>query len=140
MKKRILIIVTCLVALVGILYLSFRQPLIPAKTLQTKCIVGDKPIDGIDCFKPLLVSNVHYIHLPSRVKPIYQWFLIRWSTKSVSVPVAPPKGDSRFRHVHSDQIKGINLLNPKIEDSWRVVFDKNTVRFTNGNIDITVEK
>ena len=140
MKKRVLIIAACLAALIGIAYLHFSPPLFPALTARATCTVGGNPVNSVRVFAPLFVTSVHYIRLPQPVDKRYQWFLVRWSKQSVSTPIAIWKADSVFRHVHRDQIKGINLQHPKIEDTWRVVFDKTTVQFSNGKIDIEVKR
>ena len=140
MKKRILIIGASIAASIGIAYLYFAPPLIPTASLRATCTIDGKPVDGVRVFKPLFVSDVHYIRLPQPVHRYYQWFLIRWTQNSVSLPVAIWKADSAFKHVHRDQIKGVNLQNPKAEDGWNVVFDKTTVRFANSKIEIKAEQ
>ena len=140
MKKKIIIICTAIAALFLLAAIKYVAPLIPTDELRVTYECEGKTNDDTRVFVPLFASGVYYINLPQSVSAIYRWFLIKERYKSVSVPNAPREQESKLRYVHRDQILGVDLLDPKIQDKWTVGFRDTTINFSNGKLTVKAEK
>lgn len=79
--------------------------------------------------------NVPETHLDAE-RPWNRWFI--WDVRSDSVSQTWV-GESPYLHRRHDQGRGIGLLNPKMEDSWRVERSGGGIRFSNDRQTITIE-
>ena len=140
MKKKAIIICTAVLAIFAIAVISYAPPLIQTSALNVTYECEGRTNNDACVFTPLLVSGVYYIHLPQSAEQLYRWFLIKDRQEFVAVPTAIWERGHSLRYVHRDQIMGVGLLDPKIEDKWFVEFKDKTITFSNGRMTIKVEK
>ncbi len=69
-------------------------------------------------------------------RPIYRWFVWDTSTKVVSLSWVR---ETPFLHRNHDQARGIDILDAKMEDRWRLEYSRSSVRFTNERLTITIQ-
>lgn len=120
--------------LTGFFVAMFGQPLLPSRAMTfTYAVDGSTFHDG-RVTRPLGMGDAFYLQLPQAPKPLYQWFMIRRSQKQVVVPVAVYQTGWGMAYVHADQKLGVRLSSGKLEDSWKVEWDGNEVRFSNGGL------
>jgi hypothetical protein len=138
--KKIIMICTAIAAIFLLAAIKYVAPLIPTNELRVTYECEGKMNDDTRVFAPLFASGVYYINLPQSASLTYRWFLIKEPYKSVSVPNVPRGQESKMRYVHRDQILGVELLDPKIQDKWTVAFRDKSINFSNGKLTVTVEK
>jgi hypothetical protein len=138
---RLILIVglTLFILFLGLLT-ALRRPLLPSRQF-----VATYSIDGFvhkdaEIFTPLFMRRLYYIRLPALAGTRYEFFLADFRRHVVSKPHRPRMTPLGFRTIHSDQPFGIDLLFPKIEDTWTVSFDSSGVAFSNNTIDVKLTK
>lgn len=146
-QLRHLVLVVAIPAVVIGVVLVFVRPLVPSRDYEVSATQDGVPIRA-ELLHPLLNPATHYIHLPdeqTRLQPgapprIYEWFGVELSRKSVFSPISIYHGVHGLYYIHSDQVGGIGLTDPKSEDHWQVTFTENGAQFANGRLAVTFAK
>ena len=111
------------------------QPLLPSNRFKVNALLNGNPIEA-KLLSPPFMPGLYYIHLPDAEPRRYRWFGIAFTRQSVFSPVALYPGWGSLTYIHTDQAKGVNLTDGKIEDHWTVAFKKTGVEFSNGSLGI----
>ncbi len=134
--KRVVLPVV-LSALVGVACLGFAQPLLISRAYVVTATLDGKPIQA-ELLRPPAMSGMFYIRLPEARPERYRWLGISFPRKSVFSPIAIHTGWGGFNYIHTDQAKGVRLVDGKIDDHWDVAFTSDGVRFSNGSLEVSL--
>ena len=119
--------------------LSLAQPLLPSSAYIVHATQHNTPIHA-ELLSPPFVRGAYYVHLPGVEPARYRWFGVAFRRRSVFSPIALYTGWWGIRYVHTDQVKGVRLTSPKIEDEWSVVFTSDGVRFSNASLAVSLAR
>ena len=119
LKKATLVLpLLAVVGVVGIL--SLARPLLPSNEYLVTATVDGSPVDA-NLLKPF-PSGSYYIQLDTDPTKHLNWFGIAFGRKSAFRPVTIYSSRLGFDYMHTDQGKGVNLTDGKMEDNWTVDF------------------
>lgn len=133
------VLLATLFALIAGACLFFAQPLLPSRAYVVTATLDGKPIQA-KLLRPPAIPGTFYLRLPDAQPQRYRWFGIAFSRESVFSPIALYTGWRGLPYIHTDQAKGVRLTDGKIDDHWHVVFTTDGVRFSNGSLDVSLNK
>jgi hypothetical protein len=133
------VLLATLSALIAGACLFFAQLLLPSRAYVVTATLDGKPIQA-KLLRPPAIQGTFYLHLPDGQPQRYRWIGIAFSRESVFSPIAIYTGWRGLPYIHTDQAKGVRLTAGKIDDHWHVAFTIDGVRFSNGSLDVSLNK
>jgi hypothetical protein len=133
----VVIVLMALAILSAALY-HFR-PLFPSRAYKATVEVPGTDKGSAAVYTMLGRPSWIFIRVPKThldcERPSNRWFLLDTQKDSVSWTSA---NESPYLHRNHDQSRGINLLDAKMEDNWRIERQQSSIRFTNDRQTVTV--
>jgi len=111
-------------------------PLVHARTFVAVCRTPDGSLLPVSVYRAIGLPDRVYLCIPADTR--YRWFAVDFHYSHVGVPNWP-RTDLGITYVRTDQPTGVNLLDPKIEDTWEVVFNPRHITFKNRSLDISLD-
>jgi|SRR5712672_3978356 len=138
MKRILLVVAVFFVGAFAYLWPALRTvaPLVHARTFVAVCRTSDGSLLPVTVYRGMGLPDRVYLLIPADDR--YRWFAVDFHHSYVGVPNWP-RTDLGITYVRTDQPAGVNLLDPKIEDSWEVVFNPKHVTFKNRSLNISLE-
>ncbi|MFQ3224429.1 MAG: hypothetical protein ACI8Z5_000678 [Lentimonas sp.] len=145
MKKLIIILpILALLCASGLLFLV--APMIPSSWEVTYQLDGKEKQAGV-ARTPLFANDLIFIELTGSVRDLQTKdrisctsFMLRLEQQKIVVPVSPVREFLGIRYVHRDQLIGVDLTSPEVDDRWTVLFQEDQIIFGNPSIRIAVKK
>lgn len=138
--RGILLLLLALTCLVALRYFNLAPPLLRSYDRHVSYSIFGESHSDAELFQPLFMRGLYYTRLPALSGQRYEWFLVNYSNQRVQRPHWPRPSAFGFLHIHRDQAFGIDLLQPKMEDTWRLSFAPEQVEFSNDTIHVRVTK
>jgi hypothetical protein len=111
-------------------------PLVHARKFVAVCRTSDGSLLQVAVYRGMGLPDRVYLLIPTEDR--YRWFAVDFHNSYVGTPGWPRSGLG-ITYVRTDQPAGVNLLDPKIEDTWEVVFNPRHVTFKNRSLDISLK-
>ena len=125
------------VCVVGCLFLihafhANRRPFVENDDFSVVAKVNGQVVQA-KLFKPMNMKDLYYIHLEDGLDGRYSWFVFSPGLKMVAVPIGVYRSWLGYFYTHADQASGICLIDTKLEDNWKVVFNEDRIKLSNSN-------
>jgi hypothetical protein len=98
-------------------------PLVHARTFVAVCRTPDGSSLPVIVYRAIGLPDRIYLLIPAEDR--YRWFAVDFHYAYVGAPNGP-RTDLGITYVRTDQPAGVNLLDPKIEDTWEVALIRGT--------------
>ncbi len=105
-----------------------------------KCRVTHVQFGTVDApvYQMIFRPDRLFVEVPKSHRDRYWWFALDVERQAVGVPNGPRQNP--YLHQNHDMNLGVDLKDPKIEDSWNVDWLDGGVTFANDTLRVVVEK
>ncbi|MBK1831188.1 hypothetical protein JIN77_10650 [Verrucomicrobiaceae bacterium R5-34] len=136
--KKVIIAVCTVISFVLIYaFHANRRPFVANNDFSVIATVDGQAVEA-KLFKPMKMEDVYYIHLEDNSEGRYSWFVFSPRRQMVADPIGVYHSWLGYSYTHADQASGIWLIDAKLEDNWKVVFDGDRIDFSNSDYQVEI--
>ena len=141
MIRRLTIGCLCVLALVAGAVLYDERPIFPTGKYVALVTSTNGTKYAATVYRPVMMPNRLVVHAPGVADARYNWFGIDLGFKVVGAGNRPRRRFPGLLYVsHGMGAMGVGILDPKIEDDWKVVFTASSIAFSNAWLRVQLEK
>lgn len=141
MIRKLIICALCVLALVAGFILYFVRPIFPTGNYVALVTSTNRTTYAASVYRPLMMPQWLIVNVPDVPESLYPWFGVDLENNKVGAGIFPRRRFPGLLYVSRIWgTLGIGILDPKIEDDWKVAFMASGVAFSNAWLRVQLDR